>query len=126
MSDKPVRLATKIWLAACLVTLAVALVPVFAPNASLHGRYATPHTDRLKRHSFLNVAEGRPDARLSKISHETMPFALLSLIGPVLDPWPLVSPISSAPPLLRVLPHRRKLGRADPGDPDPVVQALQS
>jgi hypothetical protein len=121
MSDKRIRLVTKIWLAACLVVLAVALVPVFVPTASLHARYTTPHSNRLQRHSFSNVAKGRPDARVAKISHEPLPFALLSLIrrGPNPSPW--LQPVSSARPLLSLLPHRRKLGRANPGDPDLLV-----
>jgi len=118
MSDKPIRLVTRIWLAACLLMFAVALVPVLLPNASLHGRYTTPHSNRLQRHSFLNVAKGRPDAGVAKISHEPLPFALLSLIRRGVNPSPSLQPVSSARPLLSVLPHRRKLGRANPGDPD--------
>ena len=121
MNDHPTRLLTKVWLAACLSVLAVALVPVLLPNTSVHGRYTIPHSNRLQRHSFLNVTEGRPDAKLPKLSHAPLPFGLLNLIGPQLDPWHLLGPGTLVRPLLSVLPHRRKLGRASPGDPDLLV-----
>jgi hypothetical protein len=121
MGEKPTRLVTKMWLAVCLMVLAVALVPVCLPVASLHGRYDTPHSNRLQRHSFSNVAEGRPDGRLSRVTYQTLPFAVLGLIVPALDRSSLARSVSSAPPLLNTLPHRRKLGRANPGDPDALA-----
>ncbi len=120
MSDKRIRLVTRVWLAACLVVLALALVPVFVPTASSHG-YTAPHSNRLQRHSFLNVAKGRPDAGVAKISREPLPFALFSLIRLGVNASPSLQPVTSAPPPLSVLPHRRKLGRANPGDPYSLV-----
>lgn len=121
MGDKPIKLVTKIWLAGCLMVLAVALVPVCLPVASLHGRCDTPHSNRLQRHSFSNVAEGRPDGRVQRIVYQTLPSAVLGLIAPAFDPSSLARSVSSAPPLLSTLPHRRKLGRANPGDPDALA-----
>src|SRR5579864_8543686 len=121
MSARPIRPTTRIWLIACLVTLAVALVPVLIPSAPLHGCYGIPHSNRLQRHSFLNVAERRPDARLSRVAHQPPPSALLGLFGPALNPRPRSRPIWIPAPLLSIQHHHRKLGRAKPGDPDLFV-----
>src|SRR5260370_36175449 len=117
MSARPIRLTTRIWLTACLVTLALALVPVLIPSASSHGCYGTPHSNRLQRHSFLNVAERRPDARLSRVAHQPPPSALLGLSGPALNPRPWSRPIWIAAPLLSGQHHHRKVGRCNSGRP---------
>ena len=121
MGEQPTRLVTKLWLAACLVVLALALVPVYLPLASLHGRYDTPHANRLQRHSFSNVASGRPDGKLSQFVEKPLPYAALSLVLSVFGQPPLAGTAFCAQPLLRTLPHRRKLGRADPGDPEALA-----
>src|SRR5260370_29060223 len=126
MSARPIRLTTRIWLTACLVTLALALVPVLIPSASSHGCYGTPHSNRLQRHSFLNVAERRPDARLSRGAHQPPPSALLGLSGPALNPRPWSRPICIPAPLLSVQHHHRQLGRATPSDPALFVSIASS
>jgi len=121
MRARAVKIVTKIWLATCLVVLALALVPVFQPSASLHSRYGVSSSHRLQRHSFMNVADGRrPKARLLKTASQPSSCLVLVLIRPSLNHSPGLESgawLNS----LSMFPHRRKFGRAQPGDPDHLV-----
>jgi hypothetical protein len=118
MSAKPANVLMKIWLAAFLATLA--LVPVFLPTASLRGFYLTPNSHRLQRHSFRNVADGRLEALSPNDGQRALPSLMSALSAHSFNPRPV---FRSAPSrrLLSLLPHRRKLGRASPSDPDSLV-----
>jgi hypothetical protein len=120
MRARPVKVPTKIWLAVCLVMLA--LVPVFLPTASFKGFYRTPNSHRLQRHSSRIVADGQPEA-LSPISdYQSLPCLLSALTAPLaFNHRPQSDPAPSSDGLLTLLPHRRKLGHASPGDPDSLV-----
>ena len=122
MRARAVKIVTKVWLATCLVVLALALVPVFQPCASLHSRFGVSSSHRLQRHSFMNVADGRrPKARPLEIAGQPPSSLVLVLIRPTLnnDSRLLESEAWRAP--LSLFPHRRKLGRAQPGVPDHLV-----
>ncbi|MGO9059358.1 MAG: hypothetical protein ACLQU2_18520 [Candidatus Binataceae bacterium] len=118
MSAKPANILMKIWLAAFLVTLA--LVPVFLPTASLRGFYLTPNSHRLQRHSFRNVADGRLEAQSPNNGQRALPSLISGLTGVSFSPRPVFRSAPSSR-LLSLLPHRRKLGRASPGDSDSLV-----
>jgi hypothetical protein len=121
MRPRTINPVTKIWLVACLVLLAFALLPVFQPGASLHLRFGVTNSHRLQRHSFMNVADGRrPKARPLKTSIKPVSCALLVLLRSSLDYSPLLvrGPWQDTS---RLLSHRRKFGRANSGDPDHLV-----
>lgn len=119
MTARPIRVPTKIWLAACLVMLAI--VPVFVPATTLNGFYRTPNSHRLQRHSFRNVAEGQPEARSPSAVHQSLPYLLSALSIPVFGHPSVSGLVQSQGRLLNLFPHRRKLGRASPGDPDSLI-----
>jgi len=119
MRAKPANVLMKIWLAAFLVTLA--LVPVFLPTASLRGFYLTPNSHRLQRHSFRNVAGGRLEARSPNDGQRALPSLMSALPALSFNPRPVLRSVPISSRLLSLLPHRRKLGRASPGEPDSLV-----
>jgi|SRR5580704_6402419 hypothetical protein len=121
MHARTLKIVTKIWLAACLVVMALALVPVFQASASSQSRYGVSSSHRLQRHSFMNVADARrPKARPLKTAIQPVSCVLLVLMRPSMDHSPLLErgPWQDTSTLLS---HRRKFGRANPGDPDHLI-----